>query len=94
MSGADKRWYFYRVKHLIRFLEQRWGKADVIQFPPSRKDNALADWQGIILFEVSGWSNATGHAPLFNGLTCYDQCYFNEPGANYRTDRAHFWSLP
>lgn len=94
VSGADKRWYFFRVKHLIRFLEQRWGKAEVIQFPPSRGSNTLADRQGIILFEVSGWSNATGHATLFNGLTCYDRCYFNEPGANYRTDRAHFWSLP
>ncbi|WP_080411180.1 type VI secretion system amidase effector protein Tae4 [Burkholderia ubonensis] len=94
VSGADKRWYFFRVTDFIRFLEQRWGKADVIKFPPSGGGSTLVDKQGIILFEVSGWSNATGHATLFNGRTCYDQCYFNEPGANYRTDRAHFWSLP
>ncbi|WP_260433579.1 type VI secretion system amidase effector protein Tae4 [Burkholderia sp. Bp8998] len=94
VSGADKRWYFFRVKNLIDFLEQRWGKAEVIRFPPPRGGNALTNRQGIILFEVSGWSNATGHATLFNGSTCCDQCYFNEPGTNYRTDRAHFWSLP
>ncbi|WP_232427669.1 T6SS effector amidase Tae4 family protein [Burkholderia ubonensis] len=56
--------------------------------------STLVNKQGIILFEVSGWSNATGHATLFNRRTCYDQCYFNKSGANYRTDRAHFWSLP
>lgn len=26
VSGADNRWYFYRVKNLIAFLEQRWGE--------------------------------------------------------------------
>ncbi|WP_231654747.1 type VI secretion system amidase effector protein Tae4 [Ralstonia solanacearum] len=44
----------------------------------------------MILFEVSGWSDAQRHAMLFNGSPCHDHCYFNEPGANYRTDRAHF----
>jgi len=38
-------------------------------------------------------SNAQGHATLFDGRTCYDYCYFNVAGANYRTDRANFWSL-
>lgn len=70
------------------------GQSRCNQIPTFRGGSTLVDKQGIILFEVSGWSNATGHATLFNGRTCYDQCYFNEPGANYRTDRAHFWSLP
>ncbi|MCL9843565.1 type VI secretion system amidase effector protein Tae4 [Ralstonia solanacearum] len=50
----------------------------------------------MVLFEVSGWSDAQRHATRFNGSPYYDHCYcyFNEPGANYRTDRGHFWSLP
>jgi len=44
----------------------------------------------VILFEVSGWSDAQGHATLFNGQSCYDHCYFDEPEAKYRTDRANF----
>ena len=32
-------------------------------------------------------------ATLFNGQSCYDHCYFNEPEAKYRTDRANFWGL-
>jgi hypothetical protein len=93
VSGADKRWYFYRVRNLIAFLGQRWGKAEIVKYPPSG-GGALAGKKGVILFEVSGWSNAEGHATLFNGSTCYDHCYFNQPEAKYRTDRANFWSLP
>jgi hypothetical protein len=59
--------------------------------PPGGGD--LAGKNGVILFEVSGWSDAAGHATLWNGTTCYDHCYFNEPGATYATDKANFWSL-
>lgn len=92
VSGRDNRQYFFRVRDLIRFLEQRWGKAEGVKYPPST-GGPLAGRQGVILFEVSGWSDAQGHATLFNGRTCYDHCYFNELGARYRTDRANFWSL-
>ncbi|MCK7577749.1 MAG: type VI secretion system amidase effector protein Tae4 [Chromatiales bacterium] len=64
-----------------------------MKYPPSG-GGELAGKNGAILFEVSGWSDAQGHATLFNGSACYDHCYFNEPGVNYRTDRASFWSLP
>lgn len=93
VSGADKRWYFYRVKNLIAFLEQRLGKAEVVSYPPGN-GGPLAGKKGLILFEISGWSDAQGHATLFDGSACYDHCYFNELGANYRTERANFWSLP
>ncbi|KVU54197.1 cytoplasmic protein [Burkholderia ubonensis] len=93
VSGADKRQYFFRVKDLIAFLEQRWGKPEIIKYPPSG-GGTLASKKGIVLFEVSGWDDAQGHATLFDGKACYDHCYFNEPEARYRTDRANFWSLP
>jgi hypothetical protein len=94
VSGGDKRNYFYRVKDVIEFLHRRWGKPDsVLQYPPSNA-SALVGKRGLILFQVSGWGDASGHATLWNGSVCYDHCYFNEPGANYRTDRANFWRLP
>lgn len=92
VSGADKRQYFYRVANLIRFLEFRWGKPEIITYPTSAEQ--MAGNKGLILFEVSGWSDAQGHATLFDGRFCYDHCYFNSPEASYRTDRANFWSLP
>lgn len=91
VSGADKHQYFYRVRNLITFLHQRWGSPEVVQYPPAGE---FAGRKGVILFEVSGWSDARGHATLFDGSRCYDECYFNSPEATYRTDRANFWSLP
>jgi Type VI secretion system (T6SS), amidase effector protein 4 len=93
VSGADKRQYFFRVRDLISFLEKQWGKAEIVKYPPAG-GGSLTDKKGLILFEISGWSDAQGHATLFNGRTCYDHCYFNEPGVSYRTDKANFWSLP
>lgn len=92
VSGGDGRQYFFRVKNLIGFLKQRWGEAEIVKYPPSG-GGTLAGKKGLILFEISGWSDAQGHATLFNGSTCYDHCYFNELEANYRTDRANYWSL-
>lgn len=93
VSGADKRWYFFRIRNMITFLKKRWGAPEVLAYPPAG-GGPLAGRKGLILFEVSGWSDATGHATLFDGRTCYDKCYFNTPNATYRTDRANFWSLP
>ncbi|MCO6507249.1 MAG: hypothetical protein J6578_00425 [Snodgrassella sp.] len=93
VSGGDKKFkYFYRVNHLINFLYTELGKLEIVRYPPSR--GGKPNWKkGIILFEVSGWSNATGHATLFNGYKCYDSCYFNEPESTYIAERANFWRL-
>lgn len=37
---------------------QRWGKAEVIKFPPSLGRSTRDDSQGIVLFEVSASSIA------------------------------------
>ncbi|WP_218964647.1 type VI secretion system amidase effector protein Tae4 [Snodgrassella alvi] len=93
VSGGDKKFkYFYRVNHLINFLYVQWDKPEIVRYPPSG-GGTLIGKKGIILFEVSGWSDAKGHATLFNGYKCYDSCYFNEPESTYTTDRANFWSL-
>jgi len=93
VSGADKRQHFFRVRDLAAFLLRQWGKPEVVKYPPSG-GGMLAGRKGLILFEVSGWSDARGHATLFDGRACYDRCYFNEREARYHTDRANFWSLP
>lgn len=91
-KGGDHRNYFFRVKDVIAFLKQKWGAAEVIAYPPAG-GGALANRKGLILFEVQGWRDASGHATLFNGVSCYDHCYFNEAGVTYRTNQAHFWAL-
>ena len=73
VSGGDKRQYFFRVTDLIAFLKQEWGPPEIVKYPPPSA-GILAGRKGLILFEVSGWSDAAGHATLFNGATCYDHC--------------------
>ena len=94
VSGADGKFYFFRVRNVVTFLRLRCGKPDAaLKYPPSG-GGPLADQKGLILFEVSGWGDAAGHATLWNGKSCYDHCYFNEVGATYRTTQANFWKLP
>ncbi|AXV75717.1 MULTISPECIES: type VI secretion system amidase effector protein Tae4 [Ralstonia solanacearum species complex] len=91
-KGGDNQNYFYRVRDVIAFLKNRWGTPEVVAYPPTG-GGELSGKKGVILFEVQGWSDAAGHATLFNGSTCYDHCYFNEPGVTYRTSKANFWAL-
>lgn len=91
-KGADGKNYFYRVIEMIEYLKKSWKLPEVVEFPGSG-GGVLVGKKGIILFEVDGWSDAKGHATLFDGTSCYDHCYFNEPNAKYRTTKANFWAL-
>jgi len=75
VSGADNKWYIFRVKDLVTFINHSFGKPDKVVINPTPKDfNAQS---GILIFKVS-WSDATGHATLWDGSTCSDHCYFPE----------------
>ena len=93
VSGAHHQWYFHYVRDVIAFLKQRWGQPDIIAPYPDSGGGPLSGKRGVIMFEVSGWGDATGHATLWDGTRCYDHCYWNNPSANYRTTKANFWSL-
>ena len=73
VSGGDKRQYIYRVADLIKFLTQTFGKPDKTVKNPTPSD--FAGMKGILLFGVQ-WSDATGHATLWNGDSCSDHCHF------------------
>jgi hypothetical protein len=70
IRGGDGKRYAYRVAEFRRFLETRVRPADV------RGD--VAGQKGIILFEVSGWSDATGHFDLWDGSKCAYSEYFDK----------------
>lgn len=85
VSGSDGRRYIFRVKDLFSFLQTRLGKPDLVVSHPSAA--ALQGRKGIIVFEVSGWTNASGHATLWDGTQCPDRCYF------VQAHRVNFWEL-
>lgn len=74
VSGTDKKWYIYRVRDLRRFLVSSFGEPDVVKTTPASSD--FAKLKGIIIFSVAGWSDATGHASIWDGDKCSDTCHF------------------
>lgn len=97
--NEKKFWFYYRVKDLINFLRNEWGKPDIIIYHPTEKD--VVGKKGIIIFETD-FSDATGHATLIKGgaqlidgthtaASCYDHCYFDSQA--YHTSKAYFWEL-
>jgi hypothetical protein len=67
VSGGDGYRYGYRVSEFKVFMERQFG-------PPQKFSAAT---QGIICFDVSVWSDATGHFDLWDGHDCRHQAYFN-----------------
>lgn len=86
VGGSDQCQYFFRVKDLSEFLRQRLGEPDGILKGLSQAN--LKNRQGLLLFEVAIWRDASGHATLWDGVSCSDHCYFAE------AKRLLFWSLP
>ena len=84
VTGGDKRNYIYRVEDIKIFLEKTFGKPDKVVLNPVMSD--FANLSGILIF-TRRFAGATGHATLWNGASCSDQCYFT--GAT----RAELWLL-
>jgi len=80
VEGGDGKEYALRVRELTRYLERKYGPADLEQRYPEPGGGEIPESfkgrQGVIVFEVEGWSDATGHADLWNGSTCRHNCYF------------------
>jgi hypothetical protein len=73
ISGKDGLQYGYRVSEFKRFMEANFG-------PPEAFN---ASQQGIICFDVSVWSDATGHFDLWDGQQCRHEGYFNVASAEH-----------
>jgi hypothetical protein len=84
VSGADKNWYLFRVRDLLPYLTNTFGKADKTVKKPKESD--FANMKGILVFSVP-FADATGHATLWDGHTCSDHCYFP------RATEASIWIL-
>jgi len=71
--GKDKLNYWIRVKdlkeYLIRMLKDKFPLIEEVGKPDAV--NKFKDKKGIIVFDVSGWSNATGHFTLWDGSNLF-----------------------
>ncbi len=84
VSGQAGNWYIYRITALIPHLIKQFGKPDYVFNNPTQQK--LKNHKGILVFEVS-FRNATGHATIWDGVNCSDQCYF------VQSKKAYLWEL-
>jgi hypothetical protein len=74
-SGKNKKWYIFRVKILIDYLKSKYGKPE--EYTNSEYKLKIDKRKGIIIFEVAGWVDATGHADIWDGSKCLWEGYGN-----------------
>lgn len=65
--GKDQKRYWIRVKDLLAYLKIKFGKPDIECTGGHSAVSHFKGKRGIIVFEVSGWGNATGHFTLWDG---------------------------
>ena len=85
VSGKNGNWYIYKVKSLIQYLTKVWGKPDITISQATA--GQLSSFKGVLVFDVEGWSDASGHATIWDGATCSDKCYFTQ------SKRVYGWKL-
>ena len=91
VSGADHKNYIFRVRDMKTFLPHTFGKPDIDKRPRSQPED-FAGKKGIIVFDVH-FSDASGHATLWDGTKAVDEDYSNpRPGAALQGVR--LWVCP
>ncbi len=71
MTGGDRMLYLFRVREMRVYLANALGVRPTTVTKDF--DKAFAGSRGLVAFDVSGWSDASGHVALWNGTT------FKEP---------------
>jgi hypothetical protein len=74
VSGADGRRYAFRVREFKSYLENEYKAPDITGSSMSAFQNS----KGIIMFDVSGWSDATGHFDMWNGSAAKYRDYWEK----------------
>jgi hypothetical protein len=90
VKGGDGQRYGIRVTEFKAYLDREYGPPQVTHAYERQGGAVPAEIkgrQGIICFEVSGWSDASGHFDLWNGAACINHGYFE------RASRVHLWEV-
>lgn len=82
IRGGDGLHYALRVREFTRYMKRKYGKPTLQKkygrpgggpVPPE-----FLGRQGVIIFDVRGWADATGHVDLWNGAKCRHNGYFHK----------------
>lgn len=94
VRGGDKKLYLLRVKDMINFVSKKYGEPDrTIKTSGNDHSKDFSGMQGILIFKVKGWGDASGHVTLWNGTDCGDNCYFVHDNPAVKTTEILYWEL-
>lgn len=96
VRGGDELPYILRVNDMIQYVKHNWGNADLTLSPS--ETGQLAGRKGLIVMEVSGWRDATGHVTLWDGVRSGDGSTYHDPhsgnyGGRVSLTRILYWEL-
>ncbi|MGO9601008.1 MAG: type VI secretion system amidase effector protein Tae4 [Isosphaeraceae bacterium] len=74
VSGADKKWYAYRVSEFHKYMQSKYGMPLTVQGNGTIPASILSK-KGVIEFVVA-FSDATGHFDVWNGAKCKYEEFF------------------
>ena len=85
-KSPPKWWYIFRVQKMKDFLNENFGEPEIFTDESTFKRCAK---KGILIMDISGWADATGHATLWNRKETIDNTdhYFKN------TDKFSIWDL-
>jgi RHS repeat-associated protein len=98
-TGSDSKWYYYRVSSFSNYLNREYGAPDktfTVSTTMTATDiqASLSGQTGIIQYNVSGWSDASGHFTLYNGSTSLHGDYFDPAHLGGATlISVNFWTI-
>ncbi len=79
--GGNGGRYAYRVTEFKKYLDSVYKSPDIT----GAGESAVTGKQGIIMFDVQGWSDATGHFDMWDGSSIRYRAYFAEAST------VHLW---
>jgi hypothetical protein len=69
LSGADGKWYAYRMRELKKWMELTFGEPNIVKLKPADghiNRDSFAAAHGIVAFDIH-FADASGHLDLWDG---------------------------
>jgi RHS repeat-associated protein len=81
LEGSDGKDYALRKSDIKDYMKGEYGKADISTKSTDKdfdsKVSEIKGQKGVVVFDVTGWGDATGHVTIYDGKgSCGHDCYF------------------
>jgi hypothetical protein len=94
VTGADHKWYLFRVRDMMKILATKFGAPDQEVKNPKSAD--FTGKRGIMAIVGHGWTDAIGHVSLWDGHYFSDKNHLSDSNVNgpFVPEVARMWNLP